>query len=117
MYEHLEIKNGQIKGLYMIDPTKVNKKEFWQNIDDIVGDYAKIHPDEMTMLVYENKAIADQRLKNTGASKSGSIRWGASIPAALMFKLEAFEPMLFTDKSLFHKFLKKYKGFRTCKVV
>ena len=118
--EHLVFdKDGKMAGLWDIDSYSVNGVDLWDKLDQIVGAYVKVHPIEMEILVRENKAISQSRMDNHQIVKKGGsmLRWGASLPPALMFKLEQVEPMLFSNKKLFHKFLNKYKGFRICKSV
>lgn len=116
--EHLRYdKMGGLAGLYRLDPSKAEGIDVWAKIDDVIRAYTKIHPNEMQMLVMENQYISKTRRTESASSKSKSLRWGASIPPALLFNLEVVEPNLFFDKKLFHKFLRKYKGFRICKTV
>lgn len=119
--EHLNIdKDGKILGLLKINSELVVGVDVWQKIDRAITEYARLHPIEVEITVRENGKISDSRLNDFASTKnngSGRLRWGCNIPAALMFLLEQIEPNLFTEKSLYHKFLNKYKGFRICKKV
>lgn len=117
--EHLKYnKQGKFEGLYSINALKAEGVDFWQKIDRVIEAYAMLFPNEIRMLVYENKKISDSRKNDFASVKGGSnLRWGASIPPALMFKLECVCPTLFDDKRLFHKFIKRYRGFSICKKV
>jgi len=115
--EHLRFNNGGLAGLYRLDTSKVTGIDLWAKLDMVINEYVKIHPNEMKMLVYENKAIGNSRMNSLASNKNKTVRWGASLPPALMFKLEEVEPMLFSSKKLFNSFLKRYKGLRICQSV
>lgn len=117
--EHWRLNNkGQLAGVWHINAEKAEGVDIWQKIDRVINEYTKIHPNEMRMLVLENKFISDTR-KNDYASSGGTakLRWGASIPPGLFFKLQIIEPTLFENRRLFNRFLKRYKGLRICKKV
>jgi len=117
--QHLDIdKQGNLKGLWNIDVKKVVGGDRWDKIQTVIEAYAKVHSLEVEIMIRENAELTETR-KNALATVEGDsrLRWGANLPAGLMFKLEQLEPMLFSDKALYHKFLKKYKGFRVCKNV
>lgn len=116
-YEHhIYNKEGDLKALKVIDTAKTTGDR-WERIDQTIKDYITLHPNEMRMLVMENKAISNSRLNDYASDKSKSIRFGASVPFGLMVLLEQIEPFLFTEKELFYRFIKKYKGFKICKTV
>lgn len=117
--QHLDIdKEGNLKGLWNIDVKKVTGGSIWDKIQTVVEAYAKIHSLEIEITIRENAKLTDTRKNDLASTEGGSrLRWGVNIPAGLLFKLELVEPELFTDKKLYHKFLKKYKGFRVCKTV
>lgn len=104
-------------GVLYVDTKKFSHQGVWERIDEVIRDYSEIHPNEMRMLVLENRMISEERKNGFASTGNKSMRWGASVPPGLMFKLETVEPRLFADKHLFHAFLRKYKGFRICKVV
>jgi hypothetical protein len=115
--EHLRFgKDGKLAGLYALNLDNLTG-DIWTKIDQIIHEYARIHPNEMKLLVIENKIISSNRINETASNKSKSIRWGASIPVALMFKLQLAVPELLENKAIFHQFLKKYKGFAICKKI
>lgn len=121
MADHLEQEHwnldpeGNLKGVWALNTDNATGGR-WAMIDQVIREYTQLHPSEMEMLVYENKAISDSRNAHA-ASENKSIRWGISVPAGLLFALERVEPMLFVEKPLYHEFLKRYKGLRICKVV
>ena len=116
--EHINLdEKGKVLGLWDIVTDKLTG-ERWDKIQAVIEAYATVHKLEMEILVRENAEIMNSRANELALAGGGNrLRWGANIPPGLMFKLEQIEPMLFADKTLFHKFLKKYKGFRVCKTV
>lgn len=118
-HEHWDLdKAGKFAGLWDINAQEVTGADLWQKLDRVISEYSKIHPNEMRMIVVENKMISDSRRSDTQAIKSGTgLRWGISIPPALLFKLEMVEPELFRTKKLYHGFMRRYPGFRICKNV
>ena len=112
-------KSGELLGIWDINAYAANGADIWDKIDEVIREYAKVHTMEMEILIRENANISNSRKNDLAMSGKNDIRlrWGASIPPGLLFKLEQIEPMLFSNKKLFHKFLKKYKGFRICKTV
>lgn len=118
LYEHHKVDDkGKLKGLFVIDPTKTQSSDMWGKIDEIVGAYASLHKLEVELLVRQNAEKTKTQLNKYGATKNKDIRWGASIPAALLFRLQMVYPEVFTEKNLFNKFLRRYKGFRVCNTV
>lgn len=117
--EHLNLdKKGKILGLWDIDTSELTGAR-WDKVQQVIEAYAKVHRLEMELLVRENAEISESQANTFGSANNGGnrLRWGANIPPGLMFKLEQAEPLLFSDKAIFHTFLKKYKGLRVCKTV
>lgn len=120
MSEHLRYdKDGDLKGLYMIDTDKAKKvgNDMWSRIDEIIKAYIELHPMEMQALILTNQERRNDLLDGMATTKDKSLRWGISIPGPLLFKIEALYPELMTDKKLFHKFMKRYPAFRITKHV
>lgn len=118
--EHLNLdKKGDLLGLWDIDVKKATGLDMWDKIQSVIEAYAKVHSLEMEILVRQNLELSRTRKNSMALTEEGGnrLRWGMNIPHGLMFKLELLEPMLFSDKKLYHKFLKKYKGFRVCETV
>lgn len=118
--EHLNLdKQGKILGLWDFDAKNAKGVDLWDKIQSVVETYAKIHSMEIEIMVRQNAEITQTRKNALSITEEGGnrIRWGCNLPHGLMFKLEQLEPMLFSDKKLYHKFLKKYKGFRVCETV
>ena len=118
--EHWNIdKKGDLLGIWDINAYAASGADLWDKIDYVIKEYAKVHRLELEIVIRENAAISKSRQNDLAMSHKGGLRlrWGASIPPGLLFKLEQIEPMLFSNKKLFHKFLKKYKGFRICKTI
>lgn len=119
--EHWNLQDGKLLGVYSVDPTKAQGVDIWQKFDEVIAAYTRLHPTEMELHIREVAAIRKNRLNEFASNKDHSMRWGCSIPAALMFKLELVEPELFANtprgKRIFNQFLRKYKGFRVCNIV
>jgi len=117
--EHLDVdQQGNLKGLWDIDVKKVTGGDLWDKVQNLVEAYAKVHSMEVEIIIRENAELTETRKNALASTEGGSrLRWGGNLPVGLMFKLELLEPELFTNKKLYHKFLKKYKGFRVCKTV
>lgn len=115
--EHWNVENGNFKGLWSVNAEAAKGADIWQRIDEIVAAYTKLHPMEMELTVRENQAIRNSRLNEWAATPGKGLRWGASIPAGLMFKIQTIYPEVFSNKTLFHRFLKKYKGLTTCQTL
>ncbi len=114
--EHWKLdKQGEIEGVFVVDPTKAKGADLWQKIDEVIVAYTQLHPVEMEAQVRSNVLRMKEQLNEFGSTKDKSLRWGASIPTALLFRLQILEPELFENKRLFNTFLKKYKGFAVCK--
>lgn len=118
LYEHHKVDDkGVLKGVYVIDTTKTQSSDMWGKIDEVVGAYASLHKIEVELLIRQNAEKVKAQMNQYGSNKDKSMRWGASIPAALLFRLQMIFPEVFTDRNLFNKFLKRYKGFRVCNKV
>lgn len=113
-HEHWDIKNGDFAGLWSIDPTLAKGADMWAKIEEIITSYTKLHPLEIELQVRANQERSSSLLTETGANSTGTMRIGMSIPAGLMFKIQQVYPEVFSNKDLFHKFLRKYKGFTIC---
>jgi len=116
MSEHIKQLNGEIQGVYHVDTDNISGS-LWEMIDKVIESYSKINPEEIKAYVAQNQKIKNSRLTAFASSKENTLRFGASLPVALMFKLEKIEPELFTDKKLFNQFIKRYKGFTICKII
>lgn len=117
MSEHLDIQDGQFKGLWNINPENAKGSDMWARMEDIISSYTKVHPLEMELQVRANAERMKTQLNDFGSNASKNIRWGASLPIGLMLKLQAVYPEVFEEPKLFNLFLKKYKGFRVCNKV
>jgi hypothetical protein len=109
--EHWRNKNGSF-GLFIVDGKKA---QGWDKIDQIIKQYSTLHPKEIDECIRKNKQTRETR-KNKYAS-SQKLRWGASLPVGLMLALEKAEPKLFSNKRMYHQFIKKYKQFSVCQTV
>jgi len=114
---HVYDSKGLNVGLLNIDVTKLEGIDLWAKIDTLLVEYSKVFPNELRMLLIENAAKRQEARTSNAESKDKTMRWGASIPPALYWKLQALEPTIFTDKKLFIKFLNRYKGFRIAKKI
>lgn len=115
--EHWNIKNGDLAGLWAVNPEAAKGADMWQRIDEIIMAYVKLHPLEIELLVRCNREDVKLKANDYGSTKSKQLRWSASLPAGLMFKIQQIYPEVFTDKNIYHKFLKKHPGFLVCKTV
>lgn len=115
--EHLDIEDGNFKGLWNINPFAAKGADMWQRMDEIINAYTKLHPVEMELQVRANAVRVKTQLNDLGTTESKSIRYGASIPTGLMLKLQTIYPEVFTERNLFNQFLKRYKGLRVCQKV
>jgi len=109
--EHWRFKNNSF-GLFRVD---AKNTVGWDKVSQIVECYIKVHPNEMREQIESNKMVSETR-KNRFASGQ-RMRFASSLPVGLVQTLERAEPKLFTDKKLFHQFLKKYPQFKTCKTL
>jgi len=114
MQEHWKLKqDGQIAGVWGLDLSKATGDR-WDRIDQVIQEWTKIHPLEMAehlRLVHEiNKSMKN----DLGSTDSKSLRYGVEIPTGLGIQLNLLDPDLFTNKTLLHKFMKRYKGFTVC---
>lgn len=118
-HEHLKFdKRGEVDKVSFVNPFSGEQSaDKWKNIDNIIRDYTQLHPNEMELHLLEVKHARNTRLNEYGSDRKKNIRWGMSIPVALMFKIEARYPQFFADKRNYNQFIKKYKGFRTCKII
>lgn len=102
-------------GLMDVDVTNAYGNNVWNKIEMVIQAYAKVHPTEMKDQIEMNAMLQATRKNEFAQGKK--LRWGVSIPAGLLFKLEQVEPNLFKSKKMLNMFMQKYKGFRVCKVV
>lgn len=117
-YEHhLYNPDGSLRGLYVVKEGTTHKLSIWDRIEEAIQDYAKIHPNEMQLQVIQNSYVRAGARNDFSAAKEKSLRWGASLPVGLMFRLQAIDPELFEDPLKFTKFIKRYKGLATCRKV
>lgn len=109
---HVENSAGQDVGFLHIDVKNIEGIDLWQKIDRLLVEYTKVFPNEMRVHLWENQQIRRTRKDQYASLRTNSgMRWGASIPPGLYFKLQELEPMLFAEKKLFRKFMKRYRGF------
>ena len=108
--------NGNFEGLYLVDPSLATGVDLWEKLENVIKEYAKLHPDEMRLHLLETAQIRLEA-KNEKAEAKEGLRWGCSIPPGLYFRIQTLEPLIFNDKDYFHTFLKKYPGFRICQKV
>ncbi len=117
MEEHWKLRDGNFEGLYKINPEYAKGVDMWAKLDEIINAYVNLHPIEMELQVRANAERIKTQFNDYGSNASKNIRFGASIPAGLMFMINQVYPEVFTDNKLFHKFLKRYKGFRVSKTI
>jgi hypothetical protein len=115
--EHWDMKNGDLAGVWAINPLEAKGADMWQIVEEIVMAYVKLHPLEVEFVVRSNKQEVETKANDFGSTENESLRWSASLPAGLMFKIQQVYPEIFTDKTLYHKFLKKHPGFLVCKTI
>ncbi len=117
--EHLTFNSdGSLKGLHRIDVEKCKKLYgYWEGIDAIVQAYTKLHPQEMKQTVFENQMTRESNYDAFGAGRQKSIRHGLSLPGGLFHVLKEYDEELFKDSKKLQKFMRDYKGLRTCKEV
>jgi hypothetical protein len=107
---------GNLQGLYLIDHEQASGLDLWAKLDEIVKEYAKLHPEEMRIHLLETSQARSEINGDLAQSKKG-LRWGLSLPPGLYFSIMAFEPAIFEERELYHQLLKRYPGFRICKTV
>lgn len=113
--EHLKLSTPQELKLLKVESDKFIHDDLWSRVDEIIMDYAKVHPIEMEIIVRENALIAASQFNKHGVSKEkggSELRHHVRMPVALFRVLEAFCPELFSDRRNYHKFMKRYKGLR-----
>tara|TARA_Y100000361_G_C10886876_1_gene202085 strand:- start:46 stop:405 length:360 start_codon:yes stop_codon:yes gene_type:complete len=111
-------KDGSLAGLHRIDVDKCKKLYgYWDGIDALVQAYTMVHPHEMRQAVVENQAVRENNYDAFGAGKQKGLRHGLSLPPGLYHLLNEFDQSLFKDKKKLQKFMRDYKGLRTCKEV
>ncbi len=114
--EHLKLSTEKELKILKVETDKFAHKDFWSRIDEIIGDYAKIHPLEMEILVRQNAKLAANQYNKHGLTKEkgskGEMRHHLRIPPNLMAILTNFAPELFERRENYHKFMNRYKGFR-----
>jgi hypothetical protein len=115
--EHWNEKNGRLLGLWAVDATKARGVDIWDRVDEVVASYTALHPLQIEKTVRENIKLKEIQMNEFASTGSKSLRWGAEIPPGLLFKIEAIAPQIFREKTLFHKFLKRYPGFAICQTV
>lgn len=116
--EHIVSVDGRMLGFHTIDVSTARQfYGLWDGVDAIIRDYAKVNPAEMAETLASNKMKRDKAFSDTGAGKTNVFRHTISIPMGLMLYLEEFEPTLFSNKKTLHEFMRRYKGFRTCRTV
>lgn len=117
--EHLvKDKSGALLGLYRLDVDKARQHYgLWDGVEALVQEYVKLHPQEVALAVAENKQTKDIAYNKFSSTKGNAMRHSLSLPPGLMFKLEQFEPTLFTNRKTLHEFMRRYEGFRACQTV
>jgi hypothetical protein len=101
---------GQLKGVWGLDLSKITRGDDWSKIDQIITEWTKLHPYEMAEHILFVKELNSVQKNDTASSKEG-LRYGVEIPTGLGIQLQLILPELFTNKTLLHKFMKRYKGF------
>lgn len=115
--EHWDLdENGNLRGLHVIDPKLATGADIWDKLDEVIRDYAKVNPNEMRLHLMEVASVRLDLNNELGTSK-GQLRWGVSIPPGLYFRIQALEPDIFNNRDMYHKFMRKYPGFRICRKV
>lgn len=110
--------HGEMTGLYSIDVDKAKKLyDFWEGVDAIVQAYVKIHPKETKAMLALNAETRASNKNEHGTNKAMSQRHALSLPSTLYYKLEEYDPALFDDKKKLHTFMRRYKGFTSCKTI
>lgn len=116
-YEHKVYDKGKNIGLLVIDTTKIEGVDMWQRLDRLMVEYSKLHPNELRIHLYENQAIRRNLYNDYAANKKMEYRHGASLPPGLYMYIMRMYPEIFEQKSLFHKFIKRYRGFAIAKKI
>jgi len=115
--EHLKFndKTGEVRMLKVYADNFLHK-DYWSRVEELVQDYAKVHPLEMELTVRQNDMKKAGSFTKWGDAKGDSrseIKLGLSMPLMLMKLLESFDPEIFTDHKKSHLFRQRYKGLCT----
>jgi hypothetical protein len=120
--EHWVLDNkGNLKGLYALSGQKAldvyGKRDLWQAVDQIVRQYAQIHPNEIKEQRIENQLTRDNTFNEYASNQTGTFRQALEIPVGLFNVLFEYESTLFTNKKTLHEFMKRYPIFTTAKSI
>jgi len=116
--EHIVSVGGNVLGYNSIDINSAHQGfDLWDGVDAVIRAYTKINPSEVALVLADNKLQRQQAASSTGSNKSGTMRSTISLPFGLMLKLDELEPTLLTDKRTLYEFMRRYEGFRTCRVI
>ena len=116
--EHWKLnKDGSLAGVFAVDPTTGRYGDVWGRIGAAIETWVKLHPLEMARHLLDVEYLRQEQMNKFGSTPSKSLRYGCSVPVGLGRMLEIVEPELFTDKRLYHQFMKKFPAFRVCQVV
>ena len=122
MQEHWVVdKKGNLKGLYSLSGTKAQeiygKRDIWKAVDEIIRQYAMVHPNEIKEQRVENMLTKQNNFNDFASTESGSFRQALEIPVGLFNILVEYENTLFTNKKTLHTFMKRYPLFTTAKIL
>lgn len=95
---------------------KFVSQDYWSRVEEIIQDFARVHPLEMEITVRQNDLKKVGAYTKWGEAKGDSrseLRLGLSMPLLLMKTLEEFDPEIFTNPRKNHKFGQRYKGLAT----
>jgi hypothetical protein len=111
--EHLKFDKGNV-GYLKVMTDKFLHRDYWSQVDEIVEDYARVHPVEMEIVARSNIQKQEQAFTKWGEGKGNSeIRLGLSMPVMLLRSLETFDPEIFTNHNKKIKFGQRFKGLCT----
>jgi hypothetical protein len=111
-----------IHGVKLIIPRitlDARRGDMWDQIEGLIQDYTTVHTEEMKLFLEANKYIRSTR-RNSLASGRQGLRWGMNMPPGLDILIKQYFPDLFDGiqgKKNFHKFMRKFPGFRVCEIV
>lgn len=112
---------GNLKGLFTLSGSKAKElygtRRYWEGVDHIVRDYARLHPQEVTEQRIENTLTKENNFNEFASNQSGSFRQALEIPVGLYNVLWEYDDQMFNNKKTLHEFMKRYQIFTTAKVL
>jgi len=112
---------GNLKGLYSLSGEKARNlhgaKNYWEGVDQIIREYAQVHPQEIKEQRIENQLTKDNNFNEYGSNQSGSFRQALELPVGLYNVLWEYDDQIFNNKKTLHTFMKRYPIFTTAKTL